>query len=263
VGPYNQEDKNMNESSFDVGNEQAQSQPTDQGNNEQRVNPGAIRKSTTQSILKAASAASGMEFDSVEAMAAALARLSAMSATQQTTVTPQQSTQETVQNKRTTTTDLEQQFKGLKAELAQKEQALRERELDGQIRGAMGDKFDTDLVDYALSKVKSGIKWEDGQALIVNSKGEIRYDDNGNPMSIEGLVNEVAQNNPKLLKVAQTQSNGSGLRPRAGQFGGESEVMPDYATDPAGFNAWAVRSGLGKGVGLRGVGVSVSNSLKR
>ena len=131
------------------------------------------------------------------------------------------------------------------------------------IRGAMGDKFDGDLVDYALSKVRSNIQWEDGSYQIVNSKGQVRYGDDGTPLTIRGLVDEVAKGNPKLLKMAQSSIQGSGLRPQQGLFGGESEMMPDYSTDPAAFNAWANRSGLGRGVGLKGVGATVSNSMNR
>lgn len=236
----------INESTVDLNNGHEQ---------EAKINPGAIRKSTTQSILKAASAASGIEFDSVEAMAAAIARLSAQAAPQQNS---QQS--ETVsQTKRLTTTDLQDQFVALRQDLSKKEQQLRERELDGEIRQVMGDKFDSDLLDYALTKVKSNIQWDNGAYAIVNSKGQIRYGDDGNPLTISGLVNEVAKTNPKLLKMG-VGNTGSGLRPREGMFGGESEVMPDYNTSPAEFNAWANRNGLGKGVGLKAVKASVTNS---
>jgi hypothetical protein len=241
-------DNEINESTVDL----------QQGQEEPKINPGAIRKSTTQSILKAAGQAAGMEFESVEAMAAAFARLAAQQ------VSPRQHVDqvEPLQNKRVTTTDLHDQFQSLRQDLAKKEQALREKELDGDIRSAMGDRFDTDLVDYALQKVKSNIVWEDGAYAIVNSKGQIRYGEDGNPLTISGLVNEVAKGNPKLLKMAGGMNNGSGLRPREGMFGGQAEIMPDYNTDPAGFNAWATRNGLGKGVGLKGVKASVTNSTQ-
>jgi hypothetical protein len=235
------------------GNEPAQSTTTEQGSVEQKINPGVIRKSTTQSILKAASAASGIEFDSVETLAATLARLTA----QQASVAPNQPSQES-NSRRTTNSDLQEQFVNLKQDLHRKEQALRERELDSEIRTVMGDQFDSDLIDYALTKVRSNIQWEDGSYQIVNQKGQVRYGEDGNPMTIKGLVNEVAKGNPKLLKISQqSSSNGSGLRPRQGMFGGESEMMPDYATDPAGFNAWAQRNGLGRGIGLKGVSAQV------
>lgn len=221
-----------------------------------KINAGAIRRSTTQSILKAASAATGIEFDSVESMAAALARLSAQSQG----TNPQPSAAEPQGKGRLTTNDLHEQFVALRQDLSKKEQQLREKELDGDIRNAMGDRFDPDLVEYALSKVKSNIVWEDGSYAIVNSKGQVRYGEDGNPMTIAGLVSEVAKANPKLLKVNSSAATGSGLRPREGMFGGEAEVMPDYITDPAGFNAWATRNGIGKGVGLKGVRASVSNS---
>lgn len=221
-----------------------------------KINPGAIRRATTQSILKAASAATGIEFDSVESMAAALARLSA----QGQSANPQHSAAEPQGKSRLTTNDLHEQFVALRQDLSKKEQQLREKELDGDIRNAMGDRFDPDLVEYALSKVKSNIVWEDGSYAIVNSKGQVRYGEDGNPMTISGLVSEVAKANPKLLKVNNSAPTGSGLRPREGMFGGEAEVMPDYITDPAGFNAWVTRNGLGRGVGLKGVRASVTNS---
>jgi hypothetical protein len=228
-----------------VGNAQPQNE----------VNAGAIRKSTTAAILKAASVASGVEFDSVETLAATLARLSA----QQTAVAPTQPTrsEETSQN-RVRTSDLAEQFQSLRSELQSKEQALRERELDAEIRSAMGDKFDSDLVDYALSKVRSNITWEDGSYAIVNTRGQIRYGEDGAPLTISSLVAEVAKSNPKLLRQSgNAAQTGSGLRGNNGMFGGGPEKMPDYATDPAGFSAWAARNGIGKNNGLKGMGISV------
>lgn len=247
----------MNDNIEPVGNETAAPDAAqDNSSTDTRVNPGVIRKSTTQSILRAASQATGQEFESVDAMLAALARMSV-----QSTVAPQQPVEVAPQKNRLTNTDLAEQFQSLKSELAQKEQALRERELDSEIRMAMGDRFDSDLVDYALSKVRANIQWQDGAYSIVNSKGQIRYDSDGNPMTIQSLVAEVAKSNPKLLRQAASATPGSGLRPRQGMFGGEAETMPDYATDPAGFNAWAARNGLGKGTGLKGnFGVKVSQS---
>jgi hypothetical protein len=242
------ENNEINESTVDLSHGQEQ---------EARVNPGAIRKATTQSILKAASAASGIEFDSVESMAAALARLSA----QNSQSGGVQQSVESPQTKRLTTNDLQEQFQSLRQDLSKKEQMLREKELDGEIRAAMGDKFDGDLVDYALTKVKANIQWDEGGAYaIVNSKGQIRYGEDGQPLTVNGLVNEVAKSNPKLLKMGVGGNTGSGLRPREGMFGAEAEAMPDYLTDPAGFSSWASRNGLGKGVGLKGVKASVTNS---
>jgi hypothetical protein len=222
---------------------------------ENKVNPGAIRKSTTQSILKAASSATGMDFESVESMMAALARLSS----QQTSMAPSQPMDEP-KPRRSNNNDLQQQFVQLKNELQKKDQALKERELDSEIRSNMGDKFDADLLDYALTKVRSNIKWEsDGSYSIVNSKGQIRYGDDGNPLSIKGLVDEVARSNPKLLRSSMN-STGSGLRQSGGMFGGDVDSIPDYSTNPDQFNAWAARNGLGKNVGLKGVKASVYNS---
>jgi hypothetical protein len=39
--------------------------------------------------------------------------------------------------------------------------------------------------------------------------------------------------------------------------------MPDYSRDPAAFNAWASKNGLGKNVGLKSIGVNVTNSMKK
>ena len=83
----------------------------------------------------------------------------------------------------------------------------------------------------------------------------------GNPLTIQGLVQEVAAGNPKLLKQSNTNS-GSGLRPGQGNFAGAPEdAIPDYSKDPAAFNQWATRNGLGKNLGLKGVGVTAVSSL--
>lgn len=251
-----------------VGNEQpvgtAQGHESDEAEG-QNVNPGAIRKSTTSSILNALSNASGQSFESVEAAIAYLARTSA---SQTSGGNAQPNNEPSVQQRqgRVSTNDLHEQFNRLQQDLARKEQALREKELDQDIMKSMGDKFDSDLLDYAMSKVKSNIQWnDDGSFSIVDSKGRERYGMDGNPLSIQGLVSEVAKGNPKLLKQS-TLSSGSGLRPGMGQFAGSMEdSIPDYSKDPAAFNAWAARNGLGKNIGLKATNVtaSVSSSSRK
>ena len=246
-----------------VGNDTATGVAQDHASddsNEQNVNPGAIRKSTTQSLLNALSNASGVQFQSVEDAIGFMARVGA-----QTTnggnaqpVEPQTDRR----SNRVTNNDLAEQFQKLQSDLARKDQMIREKELDSDIQRAMGDRFDSDLLDYALNKVKSNIQWnDDGTYSIVNSKGQERYGMDGSPLTIAGLVQEVAQGNPKLLK--QNSSNGgSGLRPGMGQFAGaQDDAIPDYSRDPAAFNAWAQRNGLGKRVGLKGLGVTATASV--
>lgn len=232
----------------------------DNNSSEPKINPGAIRKSTTQGILNALSNASGQNFESVEAALAYVARTSA-GASQNVVGNEQPVERPQQRSGRVTTNDLHEQFSRLQQDLVQKEQRLREKELDSDILKSMGDRFDPDLMDYAMQKVKSNIQWNnDGSFAIVNSKGQERYGSDGNPLSLSGLINEVAQGNPKLLKQS-TGSGGSGLRPGQGQFAGAPEdTIPDYTKDPAAFNAWAARNGLGKHVGLKSVGVSASVS---
>jgi hypothetical protein len=233
---------------------------------EQNVNPGAIRKSTTQSLLNALSNASGTQFQSVEDALAYMARVGAQSNTGGNAQPSGQPKQQQSSNSRVTTNDLHEQFSKLQNDLAVKEQRLREKELDSDIQRAMGDRFDSDLVDYALNKVKNNIQWnDDGTYAIVNQKGQERYGSDGMPLTISGLVQEVAVGNPKLLKQSNANS-GSGLRPGQGSFTGAlDESVPDYSRDPAAFNAWANKNGLGKGVGLKGLGVSatVSSSSRK
>lgn len=246
-----------------VGNDQAPGAAqvdVNQESGEQTVNPGAIRKSTTQSLLNAMSNASGVQFASVEDALAYMARVGAQNqSVGNAQPVEKQQTQE--RQGRVTTNDLHERFNELQANLARKEQALREKELDQDIQRAMGDKFDPDLVDYALSKVKSNIQWNnDGTYVITNSKGQERYGMDGSPLTIQGLVQEVAAGNPKLLKQSNSNS-GSGLRPGQGNFAGAPhETIPDYSKDPAAFNAWAQRNGLGKNIGLKATSVTASQS---
>jgi hypothetical protein len=250
----------MNEETV-AGNEQAPEVMQDQatGNNtEQNVNAGAIRKSTTNSILNALSNASGQNFESVEAALSFMARTSAQNNGGSEKPVEQNTDK---RSNRVTNNDLHEQFNRLQQDLIIKEQKLKEKELDSEIQRAMGDRFDTDLLDYALSKVKSNIEWcEDGTYAIVDNKGRERYGMDGNPLTITGLVNEVAKGNPKLLRQSSGNS-GSGLRSGQGSFAGAlEEGIPDYTRDPAAFNAWAMKNGLGKNVGLKGMTVSAINS---
>lgn len=244
-----------------VGNDVAPGATQDQisgDSAEQNVNPGAIRKSTTQSLLNALSQASGQNFESVEAALSFVARTSAqnLGGSEQPV---EQNTDK--RSNRITNNDLADQFNRLQQDLQMKEQKLREKELDTEIQRAMGERFDPDLLDYALSKVKSNIEWyDDGTYAIVDNKGRERYSMDGSPLTITGLVNEVAQGNPKLLRQGSGNS-GSGLRPGQGSFAGAlDEGIPDYSRDPAAFNAWAARNGLGKNVGLKGLKVSATSS---
>jgi hypothetical protein len=251
----------MDQTSSFVGNDVAPVTAQDPSGEagEQNVNPGAIRKSTTQSLLNALSNASGTQFQSVEDALAYMARVGAQTNNGGNVQPVEQPKQQNVG--RVTTNDLHEQFSKLQQDLAVKEQRLREKELDADIQRAMGDRFDSDLIDYALNKVKNNIQWNsDGTYAIVNQKGQERYGSDGMPLTIQGLVKEVAQGNPKLLKQSNANS-GSGLRPGQGSFtGAQDEVIPDYSRDPAAFNAWANRNGLGKGVGLKGLGVTATVS---
>jgi len=250
-----------------VGNDQAPGTAqvdANQDSSEQNVNPGAIRKSTTQSLLTALSNASGTQFQSVEDALAYMARVGAQG--NGGSVQPAVESKQPQSSGRVTANDLHEQFQKLQQDLSVKEQRLREKELDSDIQRSMGDRFDPDLLDYALSKVKSNIQWnQDGTYAIVNNKGQERYGSDGTPLSIQGLVSEVAQGNPKLLKQSQLNS-GSGLRPGQGSFtGAMDDSVPDYSRDPAAFNAWASKNGLGKNVGLKGltVSASVANSSRK
>jgi len=249
-----------------VGNDTAPE--AEQGTNQQvegkAVNAGAIRKSTTSSILNALSQASGQNFDSVEAAIGYMARTAS---NQQSggSVQPVES-EPTLESRMgrevgDDTTDLRSQFMKLQRDLASKERALRQKELDTEILRNMGDRFDPDLQDYALQKIKSNLTFKrDGSYSIVNSKNQERYGMDGNPLSLSALIEEVAQGNPKLLKQ-NNLSNGSGLRPGQQTFAGAvPDSIPDYSKDPAAFNAWANKMGLGKRVGLKGASVSASVS---
>jgi hypothetical protein len=226
------------------------------------VNPAAIRKSTQQSMLKALSNATGTEFTSMEDLIATVARLSQQSQGQAVSQ-PKAETQEEKQ-KRVTANDLQDQLQAMKTQFEQQQTQLRQKELDGSIRNAMGDKFDPHFSDYTISEIKKNLFEQDGEWLVVDSKNRQRYTGEGNPMTVRDLIEEMARNNPKLLRQVP-QVGGSGLRPQGAVFDGapgDGEMIPDYSKDPAAFNAWANRRGLGKGAGLKGITASVTNSTQ-
>jgi hypothetical protein len=121
---------------------------------ESKVNPAGIRKSNTQGILNALSRASGQKLDSVEDAVAFIAKSTAQSqlggnAQPVENVVPQQSLDRLANN------DLQEQFQKLQAELSSKEKALKGKELESEILQSMGDRFDSDLQQYAVQKLKT------------------------------------------------------------------------------------------------------------
>jgi len=232
-----------------------------QSSSESTVNPSAIRKSQTQGILNALSKASGQQLSSVEDAVQFIAQQKAVQTQVGGNVQPVEQRQPQQQTRSVSNNDLQEQFQKLQSELNQKETALKGKELESDIMQSMGDRFDPDLTEYALQKVKSNIQWNDDKTYsIVNSKGQERYGQDGEPLTLKDLVEEVAQGNPKLLKQSTTQS-GSGLRPGQSKFAGSDlDAIPDYSRDPAAFKAWKQRNGLGRGVGLKGLNVAISDS---
>ena len=245
------------------GNATAPDAAQDNVANDKQVNAGAIRKSTTSSILNALSQASGQNFESVEAAIGYIARTASQTNVGNAQPVDVEPTLESRMGRDvgSDNTDLRDQFMKLQRDLAQKERALRMKELDTEILRNMGDRFDPDLQDYALQKIKQNLSIKrDGSYVITNSKGQERYGMDGNPLNLKSLVEEIAQGNPKLLKQ-NNLSNGSGLRPGQQTFAGATpDQIPDYSKDPAAFNAWAQKMGLGKRVGLKGAGVTATVS---
>ena len=93
----------------DQVNETVQNSSNEQNSKSNQVNPGAIRKSQTQSILNALSRASGAELGSVEDAVAMIAKMSA----QQSGGNEQPVETQTKQSNRVTTNDLHEQFQKL------------------------------------------------------------------------------------------------------------------------------------------------------
>ena len=229
-----------------------------------KVNPSAIRKSQTQGILNALSKASGQSLTSVEDAVAFIAKSTAQSqlgGNAQPVVQRQPETQ----TRSVSNNDLQEQFQSLQKQLSQKETALKGKELESDIMQSMGERFDSELSEYAMQKVKSNIQWNDDNTYsIVNQKGQERYGQDGELLTIRDLVEEVAKGNPKLLKQNSSTQSGSGLRPGQSKFAGSNlDAIPDYTKDPAAFKAWKQRNNLGKGVGIKGLSVSVSDSSPR
>lgn len=239
-------------------------QHNDEQQTKQEVNPAQIRKSTQASLLKAASSAAGMEFTSMEDLIGMVARAAQMQNAPQPTQQPQPTEQgETAEQKakRITANDLQDQLQAMRQQMADQQNQIRSKELDTSIRNAMGDRFDSSFSDYTIGEIKKSLHDQDGEWIVVDSKQRQRYTADGMPMNVQNLIEELAQKNPKLLKQTQLPG-GSGLRPQGAFDGtpGDGEMIPDYSKDPAAFNAWASRRGLGKNNGLKGVTASVYNS---
>ena len=225
------------------------------------VNPSAIRKSQTQGILNALSKASGQSLSSVEDAVAFIAKSTALQSGGNAQPVVQRQPEMT-QTRSVSNNDLQEQFQSLQKQLSQKETALKGKELESDIMQSMGERFDSELSEYAMQKVKSNIQWNDDNTYsIVNAKGQERYGQDGELLNIRDLVEEVAKGNPKLLKQTSSTQSGSGLRPGQTRFAGSDlDAVPDYTKDPAAFKAWKTKNGLGRGAGLKMSGVTISDS---
>jgi hypothetical protein len=244
---------------IDTGDGEGTTQTTEQ---QQQVNPAAIRKSTQQSLLKALSNAAGTEFQSMDDLISTVARLSQQAQQTTTQTQPQGETAEQKQ-KRVTANDLQDQLQAMQQKFEETQRIARERELDISIRNSMGDKFDNAFSDYAMSQIKKSLFEQDGEWIVVDSKNRQRYTESGTPMTVQNLIEELGRTNPKLLRQAPQYQGGSGLRPQGSMFDGvpgDGEFVPDYTRDPAAFEQWASRKGLGKSGGLKGVSINVQNS---
>ena len=241
-----------------VGTDNTESQNT---SSENKVNPAGIRKAQTQGILNALSKASGQRLESVEDAVAYIAKSTAQSQLGGS-VKPVEQNQTQQQTRSVSNNDLQEQFQKLQSELSQKEVALKGKELESDIMQSMGDRFDSELSEYAMQKVKSNIQWNDDNTYsIVNAKGQERYGQDGELLTIKDLVEEVAKGNPKLLKQTSSTQSGSGLRPGQTRFAGSDlDAVPDYTKDPAAFKAWKTKHGFGRGGGLKMSGVTISDS---
>lgn len=237
-------------------------QNTNQDSTETQPNPGAIRRRATQNILDAARQVSEHNFSSVEDLINHIADLERqVKISQQLQTNPTTAQQETKQS-RVTNTDLADKYEQLKLEIAQKEEKLRERDLDNTIRAAIQDRFDSDLLEYSSAKIRQSLVFQDDEWIVVDSKQRQRYNTNGQPMTVRDLADELAQKNPKLLRQREEMPQGSGLRSPSIFDNRESdlETVPDYTRDPAAFNRWAQSRGLGRGNGLKSMGIQVSSS---
>jgi hypothetical protein len=211
--------------------------------NTEAIDPAVIRKSTQKSMLKGLGNVLGTEFQSVEELYAFAATLKNQS---QPAPAQSQVKEEPESRGRTTTNELAEQIRAMQEAMAKKDQQLAQERMDNQLTRALGDKFDPDLQDAALHKIQNQIKLVDGIPTVVTSSGTQRYNDNGQPMTIDEVVNEVARANPKLLKQRPgSQTTGSGIR-GVDSFGSEysNGDVPDYSVDPAAFKKWAQGQGL-------------------
>jgi hypothetical protein len=236
-----------------------------QSSSDSTVNPSAIRKSQTQGILNALSKASGQNLGSVEDAVQFMAQSKTAQSHSDGNVKPVEQRQPETQTRSVSNNDLQEQFQKLQAQLSLKETALKGKELESDIMQSMGERFDSELSEYAMQKVKSNIQWnEDNTYSIVNQKGQERYGQDGEPLTLKDLVNEVATGNPKLLKQSSATQSGSGLRPGQSKFAGSDlDAIPDYSRDPAAFKQWKTRNGLGRGVGLKAMTVGISDSTPK
>lgn len=228
-----------------------------QNNNKEQPNLGAIRKAGQMEVLNVLSKATGQTFSNARDAAAFFESLKNSGDTAQST--PANKKQEAPSKSNGEIAELRQMIQSLQSDLAKKDTAVRQSNLQSQITAAMSKNgFDLEYSDLATQEFEKQIAFdEDGSYFVKGKDGNVRLDQNGDPFTLDALASEILKRRPKLAK--EEARTGTGTRFGFKAANGPDE-QPDASKDPAAWRAWANRQGSASS--LKGLQVSVVNTTK-
>ena len=93
------------------------------------------------------------------------------------------------------------------AEISKRDQIISDYKLNAPLVNAAA-KFKAVNPEQVQALLRGNVRLnEDGDAEVLDSTGAVRYDDKGNPLSVEAYVEEWLQSNPHFLNAAPSTTN--------------------------------------------------------
>lgn len=100
-------------------------------------------------------------------------------------------------------------------EIARRDQVITEYKVTTPLLNAAA-KYNSVNPEQVRSLLAAQVKLEDGEPVVLDNKGSVRYDDNGRPVSVDVLVKEFLEQNPHFVRATPGTTNSKSSNPTGG-----------------------------------------------